>query len=66
MWSRLRSVMALRGSLSGDAARGRHGRSRGSSRDSVPWSTNIPIRVTAMLLAVLQVRVRVWRSTPGA
>ena len=66
MFSTWRRVMALRGSVSGDAAGGSQSKPRGSSSCIRPSSTSIPIRVAAMLLAVDQVRVRVVMSTPGA
>ena len=59
-------VISFRGSVSGDRDSGSQSNPRGSSKSNRPESTNIPIKVDAMLFAVDQVRVRVDISKPSA
>ena len=64
MFSTLRSVIPRRASEAEDRVRGSHSNPNGSSSDSSPRSTIIPIRVTAMLLAADHVRVLVPTFAP--
>jgi hypothetical protein len=67
MWRTWRRVICRRGSSGVGSSRGpQASKGSGASRLRRPWLTAMPMRVTAMLFAVDQVRVRVVRSTPGA